>query len=263
MSRRIEFEKLRNTRDLGGMATADGRKIRPGKLIRSGHLVDASEKDLARLAELIDTTVDFRSMKESAEKPEPAMAGVRCVHLPILDEQKAGVTRDQDSYEQVREKMLTDAEISRKYMDRVYAGFITNAFSRQQYERFVRLLLEDHDKAVLWHCTAGKDRAGFGTVIVQELLGVSRKDITDDYLTTNIYLEPEIQELIVWLSRKTGEFSEESEKAMRYMFAAWQEYLDSAYSKIAECYGDFDGYIYEGLHITPAERERLKELYLE
>ena len=39
LSQRIEFEKLLNTRDLGGMMAADGRKIKTGKLYRSGHLL--------------------------------------------------------------------------------------------------------------------------------------------------------------------------------------------------------------------------------
>ena len=47
----IPFEGLRNTRDLGGMPTADGRTIAPAKLLRSGALHKASEQDLARLAE--------------------------------------------------------------------------------------------------------------------------------------------------------------------------------------------------------------------
>ena len=40
LSRKIEFEKLLNTRDLGGMTGSDGRKIKPGKLYRkpSGRL---------------------------------------------------------------------------------------------------------------------------------------------------------------------------------------------------------------------------------
>lgn len=45
----IPFEGLRNTRDLGGMPTADGRTIAPAKLLRSGALHKASEQDLARL----------------------------------------------------------------------------------------------------------------------------------------------------------------------------------------------------------------------
>ena len=45
----IPFEGLHNTRDLGGMPTADGRAIVPAKLLRSGALHKATEQDLARL----------------------------------------------------------------------------------------------------------------------------------------------------------------------------------------------------------------------
>ena len=263
MSRQILFETLPNTRDLGGMTGADGRKIRPGKLIRSGHLSAASEKDREKLAGLVDTFVDFRTDQECAEKPDPVIEGISFFRIPILEEQKAGVTRDEDSYEKIRRNMLRDAEIARKYMCGIYSGFIASAHCRSQYERFVRLLLEDHQKAVLWHCTAGKDRAGFGTVIVQELLGVSRADITEDYLKTNVYLEPEIRELSQDILQFCGAVSPEAEKALRYMFAAWQEYLDTAFDRITEYFGDFDRYLADGLHITPADRERLRELYLE
>lgn len=263
MSQILEFEKLRNTRDLGGMKTADGYRIKSGKLIRSGHLIMASENDQKKLAELIDTVVDFRSDKECTERPEPQISGTKYYHIPVLEEQKPGVTRDEDSYEEVRKNMLGEAELARKYMVRVYGGFITSEHCRSQYERFIRLLLEDHSKAVLWHCTAGKDRAGFGTVIVQELLGVSKADIMEDYLMTNICLEKEICGIIESIRKKTGFINEESEKALRYMFAAWQDYLEGAYDLVTECYGNFDNYIRDGLHITEREKKLLKEKYLE
>ena len=263
MSRRIEFEKLMNTRDLGGMETADGRKIKPGRLIRSGHLVDAADKDVEKLTAMVDTIVDFRTIQEWHERRDPQIPGVRYFHLPILDERKAGVTRDEKSYEEVRDNMLDEAELAREYMRRVYTRFVTSEFSRSQYARFVRILLEDHSKAVLWHCTAGKDRAGFGTVIVQEILGVSREDIMQDYLITSVYLEPEIKEIIRKITHGKGFSSPESEKGLRYMFAAWQEYLEATYEKIGEVYGDFDGYIRDGLEITPEECRKLKEMYLE
>ena len=263
MSQLILFDALRNTRDLGGMTGADGRKIRPGKLIRSGLLFGAGEKDRRKLAGLVDAIADFRTDQECSEKPDPGIEGIRCFRFPILEERKAGVTRDEDSYEEVLKNMLTDAEIARRYMCGIYSGFVSSAHCRSQYERFVRLLLEDHPGAVLWHCTAGKDRAGFGTVIVQELLGVSRDDIMEDYLMTNVYLEPEIQELSKGIVQAGGPVSPEAEKALRYMFAAWREYLDTAYDSVRERYGGFDGFITEGLHITPAERERLRDIYLE
>ena len=71
ISQRLEFECLDNTRDLGGMITVDGRKIRPGKLIRSGQLFFASENDISRLKELVGAVADFRTDKEVSEKPDP------------------------------------------------------------------------------------------------------------------------------------------------------------------------------------------------
>ena len=50
MDRSIPFEKLINFRDLGGMTGADGRKIKPGMIIRGGNLHVASEKDIEKLS---------------------------------------------------------------------------------------------------------------------------------------------------------------------------------------------------------------------
>ena len=71
----IPFEGLRNTRDLGGMPTADGRTIAPAKLLRSGALHKASEQDLARLVGDYDLAgvIDFRTQLERDKEP-PSIA---------------------------------------------------------------------------------------------------------------------------------------------------------------------------------------------
>ena len=263
LSQRIEFEKLLNTRDLGGMIGADGRKIKTGKLFRSGHLYAASSTDLEKLADMIDLSIDFRTAKEVSEKPEPAMEGVAYIYNPIFEEQQAGVTRDEDSFEVILRDMMHDAEIARNYMCSSYTGFITNNHSISQYERFVRMLLEEHPKGVLWHCTAGKDRAGFGTVIVQELLGVSRVDIANDYLLTNICLNPETIVLKEFFCKQPGIDPDIAEQAMSYVFEAHPDYLKTAYDTVETYYGSFDNYITDALHITPGEREKLRDMYLE
>ncbi len=84
LSRKIDFEKLVNTRDLGGMPAADGRKIRPGLLIRSGMLTGASESDCARLAEMLGLILDFRTDIEHEERPDPEFPGVRNIWIPTL-----------------------------------------------------------------------------------------------------------------------------------------------------------------------------------
>lgn len=263
ISRKIEFEKLLNTRDLGGMTGADGRKIKPGKLFRSGHFYGASEADLKKLTELIEVSVDFRSNQECEEKPEISLPGVLYYHLPVIAQSAAGVTRDEDSFAEVRAKMLFDADVAKKYMMRTYTGFILDDHSHKQYEQFIHLLLTDRDKGVLWHCTAGKDRAGFGTVIVQELLGVSREDIEADYLFTNICLEPDIRRLTDLLSHQPGVEPEIAAQAVSYVFAAKPDYLRTAYDCIEANYGCFENFCREALRVTDEERTTLRNLYLE
>ena len=41
-SKLIRFETLNNTRDLGGLTSKDGRKIKYKKILRSGNLFDIS-----------------------------------------------------------------------------------------------------------------------------------------------------------------------------------------------------------------------------
>lgn len=262
-SKRIEFEKLANTRDLGGMVGAGGKKVRPGKLYRSGHLFFASPKDLEKLSEMIEISVDFRSVQECLEKGEPVIPGVTYYHLPILEEERAGVTRDKKSFAEVREKMLQDESIALNYMSQTYQDFIVNEHSVSQYEKFIRLLLEDHQKGVLWHCTAGKDRAGFGTIIVQELLGISREDIIEDYLYTNVCLEQEIQSLTESICSIEGVDREKASKALFYVFGADASYLGTLYETVAEKYGNFQNYLNKALHITPEEQAKFREMYLE
>ena len=44
--RTIPFEGIENARELGGLVMQDGRRIRMGKLIRSGNLALASDQDV-------------------------------------------------------------------------------------------------------------------------------------------------------------------------------------------------------------------------
>lgn len=52
---------------------------------------------------------------------------------------------------------------------------------------FGRLLarIADHDAALVFHCTAGKDRTGMGAALLLEALDVHRDDVMQDYLLTN------------------------------------------------------------------------------
>lgn len=263
MSKVIPFEKLYNTRDLGGMTGAGGRKIKSGKLIRSGHLYFASENDLAWLSGRIGLIVDFRNKQEAKEKADPRLPGADYVHLPIIQEMVTGITREEKSFGQIMTELLHNPEGALAYMEQVYTTFVTNDFAISQYAHFLDLLLQEREGAVLWHCTAGKDRAGFASILVQHLLGVSREDILEDYMMTNQCLVPEVEPLIAMIQKQVHDDSPQVRQVLEILFGARKEYLAALYEKIQERFGSFEAFVEQALGIDQEKRARLQEMYLE
>ncbi len=256
----LDIKGLNNTRDLGGMITKDGRKIKPGKLIRSSRL--SKLKDTDWLAENVSLVVDFRSTKEVGEEPDLLAPGVEYLHLPIFEVQGEGVSRDKES----RKRIMDSAgpEEAKERMASVYLRFVSNEFCLSQYKKFMHMLLEPREKAVLWHCTAGKDRTGTAALFIQELLGVGREDIMADYLKTNEYLSEEIHEIVKMRAEKLGRPMSETEEDTMYTFlCAYEEYPLKLYAKAEELYGSFDAFIREGLGISDEDQEILRQMYLE
>lgn len=245
------------------MTALDGRRVKPGRLLRSGHLFAASKCDRDRLGETVGLVIDFRTDPETTEKPDPAIDGVDFLRLPIFESLAAGVSRDAQSDEDAFAMVAKDPGAAKAYMTRLYVDFVGNDFCLSQYARFARLLLTRREKAVLWHCTAGKDRAGFASVIVEELLGIPRAAIMADYLVTNDYLQAEIQGLISLFAQQSGGLDDTSKEALVWLFGAHEDYLNALYAAIDTRFGSFDGFLRDGLGLTAADRAYFQKLYLE
>ena len=91
----ILFDNIANARDLGGIAGAAGRTIRPHRLLRTAHLHDATDADVARLKADYNLCriFDFRSIGEEQYLPDRRIEGVEHHLLPTIDmraEQQTG-----------------------------------------------------------------------------------------------------------------------------------------------------------------------------
>lgn len=264
-SKYIKLEGVVNSRDLGGMRTSDGAAVRPGKLIRSGHLANAAPESVAALAGLIDTIVDFRTVSEREQNPDAEIPGVVSHHMSILEGRTMAPNRKNDPPgERPKRRLMTDrSEVAGNFAN-MYRGFVSNEHSRAQYAKFFRILLEDHDRAVLWHCSAGKDRAGTASILVETVLGMDRDSITEDYLLTNSFNTEENAGIRERLRIENGgELSDEVWNAMIMLFIADESYINALYDEAEKRFGSLGGYITDGLGITPAEQERLRNMYLE
>ncbi len=263
-SKPIPNEKIPNLRDLGGMEGADGKKIRCGLLIRSEQLFNASEKDKAMLAALpLRRIFDFRNPKEASEKPDPAIGECVYQNLSIIDESTVVSWESKRSEQSIQQAKAAenDPDAGAKQMCEVYRNFVRTAFSRAKYAEFLQEILDTEDGAVLWHCTLGKDRCGWGSALVQAVLGVSREAILADYLFTNECLKDEIANMMETLKRITK--GTNVANSGRALIEAREEYLLAAFDEIDRQYGSMDAFLEQGLGVDAAMKARFRAKYLE
>lgn len=265
--RRIPLEGVHNTRDLGGYLTEDGRRIRPRRLIRSGALYGLTEKDKRILTEEYDlrTVVDFRTETEREEKPDPALRGVTFIANPILEEAALGITREEESDNSVAGMVLhrlkRDENAGIRYMESIYGNLITDRFSQKQYGNFFRLLLEQKEGAVLWHCTAGKDRVGTGTALLLSALGVARKQVIADYMKVNEFNAEDIDRMVKGIAKKTGDAA--LAEQLRILFSVHESYIGTVFERIEKEYGTVERYLAEAMDFPRDAADALKEKYLQ
>ncbi|MFD9885703.1 tyrosine-protein phosphatase [Streptomyces alboflavus] len=255
-----ELAGVRNFRDVGGLPTLDGRRVRHGVLFRSGHLAHATDADATFLGSLgLHTIFDFRNAADQRlEGPDVALPGVRNVNLPLSDPADGAefwkMVRDGD-LDQLR-SVLSDG----KAAGRMSASYRTIIKERTaEHSRVLHALAEDSVPALM-HCAAGKDRAGLSIAVTLLAVGVERDAITADYLESNATHR---RYKVHRSSTSADAMSPEVMELLSPLFDARAEYLDAAFEAIALTWGDTDTYLERGLGVGPQTRERLRERLLD
>ena len=164
-TRALAWDACLNVRDLGGLATADGRRLRRGALVRSDQLCRLSDGGRAALlAHGVRTVIDLRTPAEVERDPDPIWHehGVDYVLIPQQSEQ---LWRELDPVARTR------AQRDSAVLDR----------RAEQIVAMARVVAHAVPGGVLIHCLAGKDRTGVAVALLLALVGVSEADIAADY----------------------------------------------------------------------------------
>ncbi|MFI5995289.1 tyrosine-protein phosphatase [Streptomyces sp. NPDC051362] len=255
-----ELGGVRNFRDVGGLPTTDGRRVRPGQLFRSGHLAHATAEDAAFLSSLgLHTIFDFRNAADQKlEGPDVELPGVRNVNLPLSDPADGSefwkMVRDGD-LDQLR-ALLGDGKAADRMIGS-YRAIITERTA--EHSRVLRSMAEDGVPALM-HCAAGKDRAGLSIAVTLLALGVERDAIVADYLESNATHR---RYKVRRTSSAASAYSPEVMELLSPLFDARAEYLTAAFETIEETWGGVDAYLEKGLGLTPELRDRLRERLLD
>ncbi|MFF1692304.1 tyrosine-protein phosphatase [Streptomyces sp. NPDC058257] len=255
-----ELTGVRNFRDVGGLPTTDGRRVRHGRLFRSGHLAHATAADAAFLATLnLHTVYDFRNAADQRlEGPDVELPGVRNVNLPLTDPAHGAefwtMVRDGD-IDQLR-AALSDGQAAGR-MSETYREIIKDRTA--EHSRILNEMAADSVPALM-HCAAGKDRAGLSIAVTLLAVGVERDAIEADYLESNATHR---RYKVRRGDNSPSAMSPEVMRLLSPLFEARAEYLAAAFETIEQTWGDTQTYLADGLGLTPQTRERLREHLLD
>ncbi|MEV7284690.1 tyrosine-protein phosphatase [Streptomyces sp. NPDC093252] len=251
-----ELAGIRNFRDVGGLPTVDGRRVRYGVLFRSGHLAHATTEDAAFLTGLgLHTVFDFRNFADRGlEGRDVELPGVRNVNIPLSDPAEGAefwaMVRDGE-VEQLRE-ILSEGRAAGRMIDS-YRRIVVERTG--EHSRVLHALAEDSVPALM-HCAAGKDRAGLSIAVTLLAVGVEREAVFEDYLKSNAKHRR-------YKVRRGGDaataYTPEIMELLSPLFDARAEYLTAAFETIEETWGGVEPYLERGLKLAPETRERLRE----
>lgn len=173
----ITLDGPMNFRDLGGYQTKDNRTIKWGTIFRADDLSGLSLHDCQKLAAMkIAVDCDLRSRFEQMTAPDKHWGRVKYVDAHVYAQNGEDDNRLQVPGVHSFSDMLAN----------IYQNVLLSSHSLDAFKIVMQELLQlPQDEALVFHCSAGKDRTGMVAALIMSALGVDNETIIKDYLLTN------------------------------------------------------------------------------
>lgn len=244
----LSLEGGRNFRDLGGYPTEDGRRLRWGKLYRSGSMAALSDGAYEQLAALgVRVVCDLRTTGERDASP------VDWRRVPNL----SYWARDYDmSFGDLRSLLASDAPSAENARAGMVAGYSKLPFEQAPaYAELFRRLVAG-DTPLVFNCSAGKDRTGVAAALILSALGVAEAVIVEDYLLSNAAYDRASPIASAMLSRVAAEVVDS-------ILGVDPSYIAAALAAIDEQHGSLPRYLHDELGVTERDVQTLRAHLLE
>jgi protein tyrosine/serine phosphatase len=160
---RLQWPDCRNVRDVGGLPTSDGARIRENALIRADslqYLTPAAVETIRQAG--VSRVLDLRSHGEVSSFPTPFTQDPIGLHLPLQDPADPPSTA------------TTIVDSCTEMLDR----------HPELFAAVFEAMLNAPEGAVVVHCFGGKDRTGVVVALALAVAGVSEDEIVADYFLT-------------------------------------------------------------------------------
>lgn len=260
-----------NFRDLAGITAINGGTglanptdnygvMRTGVFYRTNALSTLTASDQQALAGLgITKVIDLRTKGEYTSAPEVQNVPKGAVYMNIdILGNTASVT-----------PALNTPADSINFMQELNQNFVTNADERAKLAEVFTQLAQTAG-AIAYNCTAGKDRTGWVSAVLETIAGVTPTTIMQDYLATNTYTAARVDATLASLQAAYG-----ASYAAAYapLLGVQASFLQAGYEQMSATYGTaatttmtasssdalsidyqaFDNYLKQGLGLSQAD----------
>lgn len=224
-------------------------------LMRGGPLDHIDKKDKNNLFSKynLKTVVDFRSAAERKSCPNKIIEGVDYFNLEVLDP-KTSVHKNPMEFLQAYE----DGD-KLNFMEEMYSEFVLNEFSRNSYGKFLDIVSKSKG-SIFFHCTAGKDRTGFASMLLLEILGATEVEIYDDYLMTNDFTDDNYKLILNKLRYVYNEGVEDNH--LKGLIGVKDDYLKTSRDLIFKNYDSVIDFIKKDLNITEETLQLIRNKFI-
>ena len=266
-----------NLRDLGGLTTIDGQRIRTGRLFRSGHLSELDGTEAAILGGLgLRTIIDLRRPSEVADFPTPDLDGVDRLWMSVspedsefavaanllFGEQPERFDTAEDSGFAVAANLLFGNQPEQVDIATMLEGYFRNTVTNRLdgYRPVFEAATDPDRQPLLFHCMGGKDRTGFVAGVLLRLLGVGQEEVMADYLLTNEILGDRMarraDQARQRIAQQSGVEPDQVDKrhleGVRALLYTRPSFLQASFDAVTDKFGTWETFRREGLGIDDA-----------
>ena len=240
------FRDVAGATDQEAYRTSSGRKLRRGVIYRSNALA-ASPTDLDTLNTLnIKADYDLRTPGERDSPSDTPPAGASYIKVNLL------CTPDNPP------PVVQTSDECISYMEKSYTDLVTDQAERDQLAELFQMLATTSGSQV-YHCSGGKDRTGWVTNILLNVLGVPQDVITQNYMLTNVYSEAAIQASYQSMITTYGQPAAD---VYYPIFIADERYLNAGLNQVVASYGTMASYINDGIGLSSTVQNQIRDKFL-
>lgn len=245
----FSINSVSNFRDV-----AIGPKMKKNVLFRCAKLSTLNKEDIITFETLNPyAVVDFRDPKEINKAPDNLSKGLidKYISLPI----SASTLGRMVVQKSVEGDTMKTYE---KVMEESYKLYVNN--HQHVWKEFLNILLNSNNKPVIFHCSAGKDRTGIASFIIQRILNNSMELIYKNYLLSNQLLTKQAATAEQTTSSSNDDLLI-TETMLNVLSKVKKTYLLSAINEIENKHQTLENYIIEGLNFDKNKIDQLKRQY--